>query len=239
MAGRDWSVFTRQHIFNHFYQLGPKLVGKDLTPKQIHGYFQRQARKLAPIIVTRVSSMDVDNGYVYIGGCYEAELDMMEQPSISISLHFHPWDDVITYTQKRLKRGCILLADTLLHEIIHMRQHRRRDFVSKRDYQSNATPEKKKHEQSYMGNHDEIDAYSFNIACELYRHFGNDHNAIHRYLNTTNANAKKSPIWKWYMKTFDYDHNNPVIQKVKTKVVKYLPLAALGKPFKNNDWLTY
>jgi len=69
MAGGDWSVLTREHIFNHFYQLGPKLVGKDLTPKQIHGYFQRQARKLAPIIVTRVSSMDVDNGYVYIGGC--------------------------------------------------------------------------------------------------------------------------------------------------------------------------
>lgn len=235
----NWSQLTRETIYKHFYQLDSKLVDKELEAKVIYKIFKKQALKLAPLIVTKTNSMDVDHGYVYMGGCYSAEYDEQNQPAIELNLHFHPFDDYICYTKIKFRRSCMLIADILLHEIIHMRQHRRRDFTRRPDYKSSARSEKKKQEQCYLGNYDEIDAYSFNIACELYRHYKDDSTSIHQYLNSSNKNAKRSHTWKWYMRTFDYDHNHPVIKKLKTKVVKYLPHAALGKPYKNSDYIWY
>lgn len=235
----DWSTLTTASIYEHFYQLGPKLIDQELKSKAVYNLFKKQALKLVPVVVTRTNSMNVDHGYVYMGGCYSAEYDEQGQPAIELAIHFHPFDEYICYTKTKFRRSCMLIADILLHEIIHMRQHRRRNFNRRPDYRSSARSEKQKQEQSYLGNSDEIDAYSFNIACELYRKFKQDSTGIHNYLNSSNKNSKCSSTWKWYMRTFDYDHNHPVIKKLKTKVVKYLPHAALGKPYKNSDYIWY
>lgn len=235
----DWSSLTRQQIFNHFMQLAPKIVDKELTPIRIQKIFLTHAQKLAPITISRHQSMETDHQYVYIGGQYDSDYDSQSQIPIALIFQYHPFDDLISISFKKFKRSCMLIADTILHEIIHMRQYRRRDFASRPDYKSTATSERKRNEQGYMGNYDEIDAYSFNVACELYHHFKTDNKSVYRYLDSSNKHNKKSPIYKWYLKTFDYDHNHPVIKKLKTKVIKYLPMAALGKPYKNNDWIWY
>ena len=70
-----------------------------------------------------------------------------------------------------------------MHELIHMRQYRRRKFKVLPDYASNADKTEQRDEQSYLGNSDEIDAYSYNIACELMDKFKYDTAKVVNYLN--------------------------------------------------------
>jgi len=235
----DWGSLTRQTIVDHFQKLKPRIVGKALTPQRIQRVFLRHAQKLAPVTISRRQSMETDHGYIYIGGQYDFDYDEQGQIPISLVFQYHPFDDCITLDNKKFNRSCILIADTLLHEIVHMRQYRHRNFSTRPNYRSSATSEKKKNDQAYLGNYDELDAYSFNIACELYKHFKDDSKLVYRYLNSSSAYNKKSSTYKWYMRTFDYDHNHPIIKKLKTKIIKYLPMAKLGKPYKNSDWIWY
>jgi DNA-binding NtrC family response regulator len=130
------------------------------------------------------------------------------------------------------------MADTVLHEIMHMRQYRRRKFKDLPDYASTAARAEKRQEQEYLGNSDEIDAYSFNIACELLDKFhGNTKKAVN-YLNEHQKGLRRRHnCWRMYLKAFDYEHNHPIIQRVKKKVIRYMPHALNGKPYRNKDWI--
>jgi hypothetical protein len=119
-----------------------------------------------------------------------------------------------------------------------MRQYRRRKFKVLPDYASNADKTEIRMEQSYLGCSDEIDAYAFNIACELVEKFQGDKNQIINYLNENQKGKKRRHnSWRMYLKAFQYDHNHPIVQRVKKKVVSYLPQAYLGKPYRNKDWI--
>ena len=120
-----------------------------------------------------------------------------------------------------------------------MRQFRRREFKDLPDYPSTARRESKRKEQRYLGNSDEIDAYSFNIACELIDQYKNTNNIV-KHLSVNQKNKKvKHDSWFIYLKAFDHDHDHPVIKKVKKKVLHYLPNAEIGKPYRNRDWICY
>ena len=135
---------------------------------------------------------------------------------------------------------CTTIADTLLHEIIHMRQFRRRNFKQLPDYASNAEKSDIRQEQEYLGCSDEIDAYGFNIACELMDKFGKNKNQIVNYLNENQKGKKRRHnSWRMYLKAFEHDHNHPILQRVKKKVVRYLPAAEVGKPYRNKDWINW
>jgi hypothetical protein len=119
-----------------------------------------------------------------------------------------------------------------------MRQFRRRKFKFLPDYASNAEKTEQRNEQIYLGSSDEIDAYGFNIACELTEKFKGDQTRIINYLAKNQKNQKqKFNSWRMYQKAFNYDHSHPIIKKLKKKVVRYLPHALIGKPYKNKDWI--
>jgi hypothetical protein len=147
-------------------------------------------------------------------------------------------DSSVNLTKQRFNKLCYTIADTILHEIIHMRQFRRRKFKNLPDYPSNASRSAQREEQSYIGNSDEIDAYSFNIACELMDQFNNDQLKIIKYLNLDQKGSRANfNTWKMYLRAFDHEHDHPIIKRVKKKVIRYLPLAEVGKPYRNQDWI--
>lgn len=149
-------------------------------------------------------------------------------------------EKVINLTSKRFAGMCTTIADTLLHEIIHMRQFRRRNFKQLPDYASNAEKSELREEQEYLGCSDEIDAYGFNIACELMNKFGKNNIQVVNYLNENQKSKKRRHnSWRMYLKAFEHDHNHPIIQRVKKKVVRYLPAAEVGKPYRNKDWINW
>ena len=133
----------------------------------------------------------------------------------------------------------MLFADTVLHEMIHMRQYRRRDHKWSAEYVSTAARKKQREDQRYLGSLDEIDAYGFNIACELVSRFDDPAVAV-KYLDEQQRNQrKKFTSWRMYLQAFGHDHSHPVIVRLKKTITRYIPHATQGRPYTNKHWLSW
>lgn len=234
----DWSQLDRQTIFDIVYTLYDRIVYKQLTVDQLHSKVIRRLKTYFPIKANKKFDSKVQKSWVYVGGAYYSDYDKDREKSIEIGLYYNPKDKYITMTPRRFARFCTGIADTLLHEIIHMRQFRRRNFKFLPGYQSTASRAKKREEQEYLGDNDELDAYSFNIACELNERFSGHQSHIINYLNASQKGfMPKYNTWRMYLQTFGHDHKHPVLRRVKKRVVYYLPKAAQGKPFRPSEWV--
>lgn len=234
----NWALLDRDSIYDFMILLQPKLVKKQLDIKEFHKILSNHLKKHIPVRVKKSFNYLVEENTVWIGGTYYSDYDMDKNKCIEIIFEYNILSDKICISTHNYKRVCRAVADTLLHEIIHMRQYRRRKFKSLPDYASNADKISLRKEQSYLGCSDEIDAYGFNIACELYDKFDGKFNKIINYLNENQKGKnRRSNSWRIYLKAFQHDHSHPIIKRVKKKVVRYLPFAELGRPYKNKDWI--
>jgi hypothetical protein len=121
-----------------------------------------------------------------------------------------------------------------------MRQYRKRRFKSLPDYASTAKKTKQREEQQYLGNSDEVDAYSFNIACELNDKFNGQKSQIIQHLNENQKGTRRRlDCWLMYLKAFNHDHNHRIIKRVKKRVTYYLNRSQIDKPFHKKDWINY
>ena len=232
----DWSTLTRISIYDHMERF--RSTGtKRLPVKDHYKLLANHIRKIAPLRVSTRQNYNVPRNAVIVSGQYYSDLDQEGHKCIQINLLYSPFDKKIKLQDNRYIWLSKEIADTLLHEIIHMRQFRRRDFKNSSTYRSKEDNIPKRIEQCYLGNTDEIDAFGFNIACEVYDRFGSQPKAIEKFLAVNRP--KKHSLYKYYLSTFDYNHSHPVIQKLKKKVINYLPLAEMGKPYKNSDWIWY
>ena len=108
-----------------------------------------------------------------------------------------------------------------------------------RNRKKNVQETKQRKEQEYLGSSDEIDAYGYNIACELLWKFRNSTDNVIKYLDEDQHGKKRNyNSWRMYLKAFNHDHEHPIIKRVKQKVVRYLPNAMYGKPYRNRDWIS-
>ena len=236
----DWSVLNRNSIILLISTLAPEIVKQPLTVEQFHKKITTLLKKHLPVRVRKTFSPKVDLGFVYVGGCYHSGYDEDYKKCIEILFQYRADEKIITLTSKRFASMCTTIADTLLHEIIHMRQFRRRNFKQLPDYASNAEKTKLRQEQEYLGCTDEIDAYGFNIACELMDKFNKNKKNIISYLNENQKGKyRRHNSWRMYLKAFEHNHNHTILQRVKKKVVRYLPAAEAGKPYRNKDWINW
>jgi hypothetical protein len=181
----------------------------------------------------------IESGQLAIAGHYYSEHDEAGSKSIEVIFSYYSKDDHIKLNRKRINGIGALIADTILHEIIHMSQHRKKDFLQSPSYHSCARVVKIREEQRYLGKFDEIDAYAFNIVDELADRFGPIPSKIIAYINSDQRNRQqKNNSWLIYIRAFEHDHNHPVIRRLKKRVVKYLDRIHIGKPYDVNLWLT-
>ena len=235
----DWSSLDREYLTHLFWETSDKIIGKELPISLIHSTISKHIKKHLPIKVAKHTDPNVEFGFTYIGGCYYSTQDYDNKKCIELILSYNTFENKLTISRHRFKQMSVLFADTILHEIIHMRQFRRREFKDLPDYASTAEKREIRAQQSYLGNSDEIDAYAFNASCELVSKFFGDHNKIVKYLNETQRKTRgKLDTWKMYLKAFDYDHDHYIIQRLKKKIIRYLPYADLGKPYRNRDWIS-
>lgn len=238
-ASFNWAELDRQTLFNIMYELKERIVNQSLTKTQFHDTVIRHVKHWIPIKAKKVHDLKVIQSWVYVGGTYYSDLDQGRLKSIELVLAYNEKDKKICMSPRRFSRFCLSFADTLLHEIIHMRQFRKRKFKSLPDYPSDAQRTKQREEQEYLGNNDEIDAYAFNIACELDDKFNSDAQKIVRYLNENQKGLNRAHNgWRMYLKAFGHDHNHIILRRVKKRVMYYLPRARLGKPFQTKDWIS-
>jgi hypothetical protein len=233
----DWSKITRQTIVDVTSLIRNKVVDQPLTIEEFHTIVSKHVKKFFPVRTRKSKDKEVDTAWIWVGGSYYSDWDQNKLKSIEICLAYHIADKTMNISSRRFNRLCYGIADTILHEVIHMRQYRKRKFKSLPDFKSKSDKAKQRAEQEYLGNTDEIDAYSFNIACELIDKFGYKEKEIARYLNENQQGKyRRHNSWRMYLKAFNHDHNHHIIQRVKKKVMYYLPKANSGRPFCTKDW---
>lgn len=235
----EWSSLDRNTIIETVMELAPKVCDIKSDPNFLHLTIKRHLRKIAPITITQCWEPAIKNNIVAVGGTYFSDRDEDFKTCIDLALYYNPNAKTIKLSKRRLKRMALVTADTLLHEIIHMRQYRRRDFKSLPNYSSTASRSKTREQQEYLGCTDEIDAYGFNIACELLDKFKGDHQKAINFLDEDQTGRINGSCYLMYLKAFNHDHDHEIIKRLKKKVIRYLPRAEVGKPFKSCDWICY
>ena len=236
----NWSLLDRATLYSMLYKLKEELVGKRLPIDEATSILSKHIKKHLPVRVTSSRYKPVKKNEIWVGGLYHSEYDRKGWTRfIEVQLAFTEIEDVIKLTDYRFKRVCVLFADVLLHEIIHTRQYRARNFKAIPVYQSNAQYAKDRKEQEYYGDRDEMGAHSFNIACEMLGKFGWDPKSIAAYLDHTPKKKTRPTTWQRFLKAFDWDHNHPKVRQMKHKIMHQLEYAYIGKPFKTTDYLTY
>ena len=235
----DWSKLTCDNLYSMFYSLNSELVGKELSPNQIQKHISQHIKGHIPVKIKKYLYAPTTSGFIFMGGSYDSNLDKKHKPAIEINFNFNPTDQKLILTHYRFKCMAVRFANVVLHEIIHQRQFRARNYKDIPGYQSTAEYAKERKKQEYYGDRDEMGAYAFNAACELINRFGYDPTAIRLYLDSNRCRRHKTSTWHDYLKTFDWDHSHTIIHRMKNLIMRNLKNAHLGKPFKTTKHLTY
>ena len=234
----DWSAWDRESIAGMVRLVKDDIVQQSLSLDEFHNIVTKHIKKWMPVRSRKSKEPQVTPTYVFVGGVYHTAYDMDYQKSIELCFAYSTSDRSLCFTTRKFNRFCARIADVLLHEIIHMRQARKRKFKSLPGYSSQAESTKQRVEQEYLGDNDEIDAYAFNMACELADKFGGDMRQIVNYLNEEQKGKRRSyDTWRTYLKAFDYDQNHRIIRKIKKRSIYYLSRAQISKPFQPKDWI--
>ena len=235
----DWVKLTRNGIIGIVQQ--SLSVSPSLLP--VMDFHRRVVALLKKHIPIRVKKQFVSDalkaGQVAIAGYYYLDHDQAGNKPIELIFFYHDRDDHIKLNRKRINNIGALAADTILHEIIHMSQFRKKNFLVCPPYRSCACRIKIRTAQEYLGKFDEIDAYAFNIVDELADRFGSDQSKIVAYINSDQRyRRQRNNSWLIYIRAFEHDHNHPVIRRLKKRVIKYLDRIHTGRPYDVNPWLT-
>ena len=236
----NWSALDRNMLYSMLYELKPKIVDKRLPIVEVISIVSKHIKSHLPVKVTSNRFKPVKPGEVWIGGAYHSYLDNLgNKRFIEVELVFPTAADTMKTSLYRWERMCRLFADTVLHEIIHTRQYRARNFKDIPGYESTAYYAKDRREQEYYGHRDEMGAHSFNLAQELIDKFGFETSDIKEYLDSPVPKRVRPNSWGRFMKAFEYDHSHPKVVQMKRKIMTQLENAYLGKPFKTANHLTY
>jgi hypothetical protein len=222
-----------------FYSLNSEIVGKELSPSQIQKRISKHVKQHIPVKIKKCMHTPTTNGFVFIGGVYYSDLDRKKLPAIEVNFNYNPEDKKLKLTNHRFKRMAARFADVVLHELVHQRQFRSRNFKNIPGYQSTAEYAKERKQQEYYGDRDEMGAHAFNCACELINRFGYDTFTIGQYLDSNRCRRHKNSTWNDYLKAFEFNHNHSIIRRMKKMILRQLENAYSGKPFKTTNYLTY
>jgi len=236
----NWSLLDRDMLYSMLYELKPEIVDKRLTISQFTSLVSKHVKTHLPVKVTTSRFAPVRKGEVWIGGCYYSDYDKQgKKRFIEIQLACPVDAQTMKTSEYRWSRICTVFADTVLHEIIHTRQYRARNFKDIVGYESTAYYAKDRREQEYYGHRDEMGAHSFNLAQELIDKFGFDARDISNYLDSRVPKRVRPNGWGRFMKAFEYNHAHPKVIQMKHKIMTQLEYAEAGKPFKTSTHLTY
>lgn len=238
-ASYDWSAWDKQSIIEMVSMARDRVSNQPLTVAEFNKRLTNHIKNWMPIRSRKSYDAKVDKNQLWIGGMYYTDYDQERQKSIELCLCYRKDEKLINLSTRRFNRTCNRIADVLLHEIIHMRQARKRKFKSLPGYSSTAESSKQRIEQEYLGDPDEVDAYAFNMACELNEKFGGDLSSIVSYFDEPQRGKRRYyDTWRMYLKAFNWDSDHRVIRRLKKRCIHYLGRSQISKPVQPRDWIT-
>ena len=205
--------------------------GEELEHEEVADKLYQSLQQFGVNDIETSQSDLVDAGDMNLNASYDPADDEDGEDPINIELVFSKEDDTISFSPRGVSMIKDRIVDALEHEMIHLKQFRKRDFAKQRDYRSKSKKDDVKRAQEYMGNDDEIEAFAKNIASELIRKVDKD-GAI-QLLRMANKTAQfkdevgnlLSPNLFGYLATWDFDTKNPVIKKLLKKVYNYVQMS--------------
>ena len=181
---------------------------------------------MAEVNVVRVP--DLKEGELTIGAHYDPEKDEESdghETSVFIRIVFsEDGPESFTWSKNSKKYFLNRLKDTLKHELLHMKQHRDRNYHPGADGYVND----KGSELEYMSRPDEIEAYAMNIGDEFIRKVGKDGavDLLRMAKKTAQFKTKVgeflSPDLLAYFALFNWDTNHPVIKRLLKKIYQHI-----------------
>ena len=236
----NWSALDRNTLYSTLYELKSEIVDRRLPIGEITRLMSKHIKSHFPLKVTSNRYKPVKPGEVWVGGAYHSYFDVAgHKRFIEITLSFPTTANTMKTSLYRWERICTLFADTVLHEVIHTRQYRARNFKDIPGYESTAYYARDRREQEYYGHRDEMGAHSFNLAQDMIDKFDFDTKCIKEYLDSPVPKRVRPNGWGRFMKAFEYDHSHPKVNQMKRKIMSQLEYAYTGKPFKTTNHLTY
>jgi len=176
------------------------------------------------IKVSTHSAPQVDPGSMNLGAYYDPENDAEEEGHIiELQLAFSPKDKTVKWSEDGKEYFVHELTDALKHEMLHVQQHRNRDFHPGRDgYDRRDT------NYEYMTRPDEIEAYAMNIADELVRKADKDGALQLLRMAGKTAQFKDemgrylSPNLMAYFAMFDWKADHPVMKRLLKRIYQFI-----------------
>ena len=214
--GAQIEIPSREQIRNVCVDLEQDIIDQVFSVDDLIdrvGHFVARAFR---VNVLHAKALEVEASEVNINAFYDSECDERKKISIELVFVTNPNDDYLILDQDLWTLFINRLADSLAHELIHMRQTRARDFVVvEHRFKSKIALDEN---LVYLSDPDEIDAYAFNIATELREH----QNPLSKILNPAAVSINDSiNLWA-YIQAFSKDLKNPVVKKLLKKVYKNL-----------------
>jgi len=197
-------------------------IAKDINGTQSHDEIIDIVGNHFPIAsIQVVRTPDLKEGELSISAHYEPDFDEEGDIAIFIKILFSKEGPAsFTWSKNSKKYFLNKLKDALKHEVLHMKQHRDRNFHPGADgYISDKGTEKE-----YMSRPDEIEAYAMNIGDEFIRKVGKDGavDLLRMAKKTAQFKTKVgqflSPDLLAYFALFNFDSNHPVIKRLLKKI---------------------
>jgi hypothetical protein len=207
---------TREQVHKICQSLKDKIVSQVFSIDDLVYSVGKFISQKFRVSVLHAKAWEVESTELNINAFYDPERDELGKPSIELILVTNPNDQYLILDEELWTLFVNRLADSLAHELIHMRQARARDFifVESRAYRDMEIDEN----LTYLSDLDEIDAYAYNIATELKEHS----DPLSKLKNPAAVSVNDSiNLWA-YLQAFSKDLKNPAIKRLLKKVYKHL-----------------
>jgi hypothetical protein len=196
-------------------------VGQFLTGEEIVMGMAEFVGERFRVDVSHAESPEVEQNDIDFNAYYDSGLDEFGDVSIEIYFITNPYNEFIILDNEGFDVIVRRLADSIIHEMIHMKQSRSRDFLEVDDMAYTQVEDERLEAMLYLGNADEIYAYAHNIAYELL-----DKGDLKTCLKKLETPSKlkledSSNLWA-YLHTFYNDPDHPVIKRLIKRVYKNL-----------------
>lgn len=193
-------------LYNWLISLAPKQLTNKTFTNQLSRFLNRKGH---PVKVKHYSGCEIlDPSDWAFGAEYDVELDEQGKKPFKID-YFSCLDNKKQWkmTENKAKLMALDLVETLVHEYTHLKQFRSRKFKEcKFKPQLQGKSDKKRDEQVYLSNPDEIEAYAVNIS-------------VRYYIETKRLSIIKPRVnkdFKCYQKAFGKTH--PIVKDLEQQV---------------------
>lgn len=213
---------------DRIFQSFQKFFKKPVSQKQVAAHL-RKIVGTSTIITTQKSS-NVEPNDIMINAFYDPDEDEDGGKPFELVVIFPEGVDAVTMDSSGWREFATRVIDFLEHEMIHQAQYRSRAFHPGKQYRSRQTDPITKRSQEYLGNPDEVEAYSYNLSRELLRKTNNDYDHALRLLKNFSQTAMTkdqagrllSPNLFGYFKDFGFDTKHPVLRTLMKKTYQFI-----------------